>query len=116
MLTLTTMVLAAALSGAGVDKGTPWKKPALIYGGAALGDLLSTEIALRRPQTWEAHPLMGERPIRFAIKGAATFGMVKLDQWAQRKDRRISWAMRGVWLVGNGWLVVHNLREGKGRK
>lgn len=106
---LEMLVLAAALSVPA--QPTPWRKPLAIYGGAGFADLASTEIALRRPGVVESNPLIRERGARLAIKAGTCFALVKVDQWAQRRSRGITWGLRGVWIAGNGYLVVRNLRQ-----
>lgn len=81
-----------------------------IYGGAAFADLSSTEIALSHGGM-EGHPFMRDRAARIVLKSASTLGMMKLDVWLGRRNRPVQWTVRGVWVVGNGWVAFHNLRQ-----
>lgn len=92
-------------------------KLALTYGGFALADLASTELALSRGAT-EGNPLVRDRGARFAVNAAVVGLSVIADRKLQRTGhRRAARVVRFSFVAMRVLVVASNLRTAnRGRR
>lgn len=82
----------------------------VVYGAGTTGDLVSTELALRRAGTVEANPLGNTLAKRLLIKGAQTAVLAYGDKHLS-KGKRIG--LRVGYALWMGFVIQHNLRVGR---
>lgn len=128
MALLVVTLLAAGAAWAGAEVGPPapvvhlqastaqqprarnFRTPALLYGGLALADYTTTEMALSRGAR-EANPLMRRRAARIGIEAAVWVLSTKVDDMLSQKTRKRNvWLVRGVLIVGTGYVVSRNVQ------
>lgn len=85
----------------------------VFYSVLGLADLGSTEAALRRPGTYEANSLASHRSARIALKAAQVPALVWVDRRLGRRSKKLAWGWRAVAAAYTGWVVAHNLRQGR---
>lgn len=89
-----------------------WLLPLLL--AANVADPLSTEVALRRPNTYEANPLLVDPVARWVLKGtSAAVEVVAVRRLWRSDHRRAAVVLTFCVVAGNGLLAAHNLRQGR---
>ena len=85
----------------------------LVGAGNAI-DAASTEIALRRPNTEETNPLLGDRAVqRIAIKTALSIGQGVLLGQVAKKHPKVAKVLNFVGVSAYTAIALHNLRQGR---
>jgi len=77
------------------------------------GDIVSTELALRRANTYEANPLMRNRTIRMTSSVATAVGINYMTSKLHKHHPRAALWVRIATVVGWGYVTAHNLRVGR---
>jgi hypothetical protein len=107
LIAVLLVILAGTPAAAGERN---FRTPAVLYGGLAVSDLVTTEM-FRARGVKEANPLMGSRGSRLAIEATVWAGSTWLDEYAShRVSKRTLWIGRGVVILGTGYIVSRNLR------
>lgn len=85
---------------------------ALYTGGA--GEVISTEVALRRPGVAEANPALQNQAVRIVWRSAAPF-LVDLGACALERQGhpRFAFWWRMGYAIGLSLITVHNLQTGR---
>jgi hypothetical protein len=82
------------------------------YTGLAAADLASTHYA-ESCGAVEANPLMKNMGSRYALKVAQVGALTWIDYELGKRDKTIQWIVRGLAFAVNGYLVIHNVRQGR---
>lgn len=81
---------------------------------SGVADLVTTEVALRRPGVVEGNPAMREPAARVALKGAAVAGVLGMTRHLEKHGhRRASKVFRILTVVGWSGVALHNVRAGR---
>jgi hypothetical protein len=88
-------------------------KLALLYGGLQATDQTITELALRRPNTYEANPLQQSFRNRTAMSVLSTAAIVILDREAGKRNRKVQKVLRISYIVLKGAIIVNNVSRMK---
>jgi hypothetical protein len=79
------------------------------YGGAAAADLAATEYAL----SCGAEPMLERRDVRVTLKMAQVGGMMWLDGYLAKRDRKLMWTVRVIYALANIGAAYHSMREAR---
>lgn len=107
---------AASVSVPAARPGTmgkpSWAAPLATYSSGALADLISTEIALQRPNAYESNPLLANRGVRLGAKAAEVAALTLLDRQLAKRSPRGAKILRVMAIASRCALAAHNLRQG----
>jgi hypothetical protein len=80
------------------------------YGGFAATELASEEWALSCGVE-ETSPLLRDRGARMTLKMGQVAGMMWLDGYLAKRDKRLMWAVRIIYGLANAGIAYRNMRQ-----
>jgi hypothetical protein len=107
-------ILLGLLLGAGRQcAGADFYKELAIQGFASSVDLATTEWALSKPGIVEGHPLLGNRGVRYAMKGTVAVGVAAITHRLETRGKRraarvVRWGAVALQVGAGAW----NIRKG----
>ncbi len=93
-----------------------WGLDATLVGVGQIGDIVSTELALRRPGTREANPLLGNRAVRVSAKLALASGAAYACRELRQHGRTHQARLLAITVFAVGAIAAaHNVSIAVGR-
>jgi len=88
-----------------------WLLPLIV--AANMADPVSTHIALSRPGTYEANPLLPNQAAMWSLKaGASAVEIYGVHRAWTTGHKRAAVVTTLIIVAANGWVAAHNLQQG----